>query len=507
MTNDIARGVARNTWILLVQYALTWGTNILAMMFLPRHLGPLSYGHFYVATTIVNMLRVVVEFGGNYVVPKEISRANDRSGAIVADAAAYRTLLGVLGFLTVILVVLTAGYHEEVNEGLIIIGASLLLHGAITVFTGLFQGREQMQFSSLATFVNRVVTNIAVIPAVIIHPAVWLVSLIGTVASTLQFGVLFGFGKRLVRNFPRPSLANVLKEARGGTTYFLFVLFSSVYFRVDSVMLSKMAPDVVVGWYGGAYRIFDMMNFFPYLYTIAVYPALSRLWKENPDLHRRTMQRSLELMILIALPVALGLFLTARPLVSFFYGLEAFGPTVVDLQLLSAGLLFLFVDMILGTTLLASDRQQQQALTALAAIPLNVGLNVVLIPYSQGRWGNGGIGSALATVVTEVIIMVSWVRLLPPGTLAGFRTPVVLKGVVAVAGMGAAAVGAEMVGLPRLPSAVFGVMVYGAFLILSKVFEPAEAAFLRSILSAEGISRAWKEMRLQGRGSSGKGDS
>jgi O-antigen/teichoic acid export membrane protein len=504
MTTDIARGVARNTWILLFQYALTWGTNIVAMMFLPRYLGPVSYGHFYVATAIINMFRVVVEYGGNYTVPKDTSRDLGNSRAIVADAITLRSLLGALSYIAVVVIVLAAQYDSEVKAGLLIIGLSLLVHGAITVLNALFQGHEKLQYSSLATFVNRVISNIGVVPAVVLLPAVWLVSLIGTIAAVLQFGVLSRYAKRLIGSVPRPSWHNIRREAGTGVTYFLFVMFSSVYFRIDTVMLSKMAPDAVTGWYGAAYRVFDMMNFFPYLFTVAVYPALSRLWKENVDQHRRAAQRSLEFMIIISIPVAAGLIITARPLVAFFFGLAAFGPTVVNLQILAVGLLFLFVDMVVGTTLMASDRQRQQAVLALCAIPFNIGLNLFLIPFAQQQWGNGGMGSALATVVTEATIMVFWFSLLPRGTMAGFRGRVVVKGCVAGIAMTVGAFGLVYFGVAELAAGVAGALAYVALLFLLRTFDEAERAFFRSILSARGIRQAVQSLRGGGRARSGE---
>jgi O-antigen/teichoic acid export membrane protein len=272
-------------------------------------------------------------------------------------------------------------------------------------------------------------------------------------------------------------------------------MFSSVYFRIDTVMLSKMAPHNVVGWYGAAYRVFDMMNFFPYLFTVAVYPVLSRLWKEDADQHRRAAQRSLEFMIVLSIPVAVGLIFGARPLVAFFFGLESYGPTIVNLQILAVGLLFLFVDMVVGTTLMASDRQRQQAILALCAIPFNIGLNLFLIPYAQQRWGNAGIGSAVATVATEATIMVFWLSLLPRGTMTGFRVPVILKGFAAGGVMSGAVIGMATLGIPEWSAVPAGLLVYLASLLAMKVFDPDEEAFFKSVLSIRGLGKAIKSLR------------
>ena len=80
---------------------------------------------------------------------------------------------------------------------------------------------------------------------------------------------------------------------------------------------------------------------------------------------------------------------------SLFYGLKEFEPTVHLLQIFSIGILLIYIDFVLLPLMFAFDRQRKLSIMAFAAMLLNIGLNLMMIPYFQARYGNGGIGAAL----------------------------------------------------------------------------------------------------------------
>jgi O-antigen/teichoic acid export membrane protein len=487
---SIVKGVARNTSVMLLQYMITWGASFVGMLFLPRYLGPVEYGRLYLATSLVALFRVLVEYGGNYLVAKDVSRSRETTGQIVVDAIALRLVLATFAFAGVITIALTAGYPGETNLLLAIVGAGLFGHGAIIVFSAAFQGHEKLRYSSAASIVNSVFGNVLSIIAVILWRRAWIIGLLGVMASTLQLATMVYYSRRIIASIPGVRWSGIFRHMQFGLSYFLFGIFSAVYYRIDTVMLSKMSPEEVVGWYGGAYKLFEAMNFFPFIFTTAVYPVLSRLWKQETTMHRRTTQKSLEFMILVGVPVTVGLVMFARIPVQILYGLEGYTPAVVVLQVLAGGLLFLFIDMVLGTALLASDRQRQQSMLALGAIPVNIGLNLLLIPYFQEVTGNGGIGAALATGLTEFAIMIVMFSILPGGVLAGFRVSVVFKS-LAGGGIMAAIAGALLAaGTPGGLCAIVAGLAYVPIIMMLGTLEPDENRFVRSLFTVTGFRSA-----------------
>ena len=217
-----------------------------------------------------------------------------------------------------------------------------------------------MGYTSVGAVAEKVLVSIAAISAIMLGGRAITVATIIVLGVVLDVAIMTGYSRRLVPKLPRVNWKNAFRQIKDGMPYFLFSIFGVIYYRIDTVMLSKMAPEEVVGWYGGAYRLFDSFNF-PYILTTAVYPVLSRLWKGDGDVHRRTTQKSLEIVILIGIPVSIAAIAFARPLIGIFYGLTAFAPSVILFQILLAGVLFLYVDMVLGTTLLSVDRQSRSS--------------------------------------------------------------------------------------------------------------------------------------------------
>jgi len=506
MYKDVVKGVARSTSIVMLQYVVTWGASFAAMMFIPRYLGPVEYGRLYLGLSIVSLFRVFVEYGGNYLVAKEVSRNPENTAQIVVDAVAFRLILAMLAFGGVLVTAWEGGYPAETNLILAITGLGLFGHGAVATLHAMLQGREHLEYSSAGSLANSLFGNLFSVIVVLVWRSTWMIAAIGVAASALQLAVMYAYARRFIPVLPRVRWNDAWRQVRDGVPYFFFAVFSTIYYRIDTVMLSKMTPEAVVGWYGAAYKLFEAMNFFPFIFSTVVYPVLSRLWQKEEALHRRTAQKSLEFMLLLGIPLSIGLIVFARLPVEILYGMEGYAPAVVLFQILAGGIVFLFVDMILGTLLLASDRQRSQSYLALAAIPVNIGLNLLMIPWYQEKTGNGAIGAAIATGVTEIFLMVAMIRLMPKGVMKGFRLSVVYKGIAAGGVMTAAVWSLSRAGAPAAASVIAAVCVYCSMIMLLRTLEPAEIKAVRMVLTPNGIRSVFRAM-LHGRDESGKSSS
>ncbi|MGA9362887.1 MAG: flippase [Bacteroidota bacterium] len=487
MFRDVVKGVAKNTTIMLFQQVITSGSTFVLMLFLPRYLGPVEYGRLYLAGSIAGILYVFVAYGGSYLIAKNVSRSPQSTPQLLVDGAGSRSAIALLCLAGMISFSYLVGYPWEVRQLLIIYGLSLLLQGPITTLYACYQGRELMQYTSAAAIAYVVPVTIVSIIALLMGAHAAVIAIITAAGAMLQLLVLARFARSMVTSLPRINWGGAIQQIKEGAPYFLFTAFSVVYYRLDTVLLSKMAPEAVVGWYGGARRMFESLNFLPFVFSVAIYPVLSRLWEEEKQTHKRTLQKSLEFMIIAGVPITVGVIGFAERLIQEFYGLGGYAPSVLVLQVLAAGLLLLYIDFVLGTTLLASDKQRQQSVLALLAIPFNAGLNFLLIPYFQVRVGNGGLGAAIATGMTELAVMIACLSLLPKGVLRGFRVIVVAKGAFAGVLMAGSLGLMRLVGLPWLAAALASLVIYFALLFLMKTFEPAERKFLQGLLTVQGL--------------------
>jgi O-antigen/teichoic acid export membrane protein len=482
MSTTVAESVTKNTSIMLGQYFITSTLSFVLMMFLPRYLGPIDYGRIVLANSIVGILRIFVEYGGGYLVAKDVARNRSASGQTIVDATVFRFFIALIAFAAAVGFCHWAQYPAEEQLIVAIVGVGLLWKGAMTVLVASYQGHESMQYTSVASITENVFMTIVGIAALLLGGKAVIIAIISVTSSFLNFSVLVAFSRKIVSAFPKVNWKAITGQFKEAAPYFLLAIFGTIYYRIDFLMLSKMAPEIVVGWYGGGYRLFDILNFFPIIFTAAVYPVLSRLWGQEEQTHKRTTQRSIQYMILLSIPVSIAAGVFANRAVKIIYGLPAYGPSINVLRILVMGLPFLFVDMVIGTTLLASNKQRQQSILALAAIPLNMGMNFFLIPYYQNHFGNGGLGAAIATVITEMFIMVVGISLMPKGIFKGFRYQAVWKGLVAGGVMALFLWIAWEAGFPWLLTAFLSPFVYGATLLSLKTFEPVEQNFFIKLM-------------------------
>jgi Na+-driven multidrug efflux pump len=134
--------------------------------------------------------------------------------------------------------------------------------------------------------------------------------------------------------------------------------------------------------------------------------------------------------------------------------------------------------IVMATIIAAVDRQSQWVGVLLAALLLDVVLNIPLIWFFDGSAGNGAIGAALAAVVAETSQIVFGLRLLPKGMLNGDLRRLLLK--VSAASGAMAGVMLLAGGLPGGIATVAGAgcLTYGLLLLAMKVIDPSTVRIL-----------------------------
>ncbi len=491
MNRDVATSVVRNTTIMMASQAITWISSFVLMMFLPKYLGSEEYGRLYVAISLTLMAQVFIDFGGQYLVAKEVSRSHKEAPGLVVNSGVVRSILWLVALAGMCTFALAAGYSKEVTVLIFILGCSKLWEAFERILTSCFQGVELMQYPCLGAIVERVFVTVAGVAALLAGGKAVIIALAMALSTLLNFAVVYRSGKRFFKPLPPAQWSEIKNLMKLSLPYFLYSIFSIIYYRIDAVMLSIMTPDTVVGWYGAAYRFFDILMFFPNIISTAIFPVMAKSWGKEMSTLAQTTQRSLEFVLLGGIPVTVIVFTYSRNIIEFFFGMKEYGPSVALLQILTVGLLLVYVDFVLGTTLFASDRQRQWTWTALLALFVNPALNLILIPYAQNSFGNGGAGAAVATILTEFLVMVMAVKFLPTGILDGLRTRVCAKAAAAGLAMTVVIIFLQSTGIQWMAGAAVSLAIYVVALVAFKTAEKSEVTFIRDFFSVQNLKRAF----------------
>ncbi len=466
---------------------ITYISSFVLMLFLPRYLGPEEYGRLYLGISITAMFSVFIDFGGRYSISKAVSRTPERAGQVMVDAAAFRSLFWVGSLVALVLFSFIVKYPPTVKIVILVLGIGILLENMRGVLWSFFQGIERMEYPSYGGIAYGVFLAAAGVIALLLGAnAVW-IAVIMVGAEVIYLAICLKFARRFVPAFPSIVWRDSIALIKEGVPYFLQSIFGIIYYRLDTIMLSLMTPAAVVGWYGASYKFFDTLMFVPNIYSIAIFPVLARLWQKENDAHARLTQKSIEYILIVGIPITVGTFAFSRQIIQILFGLRGYGPSIILLQIFALGSLLVYIDWVLGTVLLASDRQKFLSINAFLAIFVNLGLNYLFIPYFQLHHGNGGIGSAIATLITEFFIMCGMLYLVPRDILHSARISATLKAVASGCAMAGSVWLLRSGGAPWELQAVTACAIYVLALLAFKTFDSAERAFFRSWLNPRSL--------------------
>ncbi len=485
VNQDIGRSVARNVSVMFIAQAVTWVSSFVLLYYLPRYLGSEDFGRLYLALSIKMMLSLLIDFGGNYLIPKEVARSVKTGMHVLSNYLILRVILWVFSIGLILLISDMLGYSDHVHLLILILAIGKLWEGGTSALSAYYQGIERMEYPSIGNIIEKMLVAIFAVIALLMGGDSTAVAIIFTGGAFVNLVILAWFSRKTVRVTYKTDV-NMVSLLRSGMPFFLFSLFSVIYYRIDAIMISAMTSDMVTGWYGGAFRFFDIVMVLPLLYKTAIFPVFSKLWNNKEGVLESTVSESLRLMILLGFPTALLICIYASPVIHFFMGLEEYGPSVLILQIFAISIPIIYVDIILGSALMgAANRQKAWAVVGFVAIFVNIGVNFLLIPYTQASFGNGGIGAAVATLFTELFVMFCALFLVPSTYLKPFKAEYLIKPATASLVMVGAIYLLFQINLYWMISALFAVFIYTGTLFLLKTFNKDEQHLIRSFITAE----------------------
>lgn len=419
--------VGKNLSIMGFAQLFTWISSFVFLLFLPKYLGSKEFGLLFVALSVREIISMMIDFGGSHRIPKEIARDPSGNRQILSQYILLRVLIwgGVSGVLFGFGQLL--GLGDELMPLISIFLFANLFEGIAKTYRSFFQGIERMKIPSLSVIAEKVFVSVVSIGLLLSGADAAMIACVFTAGTLLHLLFLWTLsrGDVSIKFTWNPTFIGSIKLA---LPYFFWSLFSMIYFRIDALMLHAFSSQEVTGWYGGAYRFFDAVMILPALLKVALFPVFSRLAIDSEQRLSDVFEKSLRMVLLVAIPISALIYIAAAPIIDFFMGVEEYAPSIVILQIFCIGIPMMFADFILGSVLIGSaNRQSAWAVIGFTAILLNVSLNLWLIPLFQQMGGNGGAGAAISTVLTELFILGSAVILLPKRYYMSFDSRVYIR--------------------------------------------------------------------------------
>lgn len=393
------RRIARNIGFLLLGDTLSALLGILLVIFLARELGVAEYGKYIFAVAFTSLFLILADLGLNVLTIREIARDNRRANDYFTTISVTKLGLSVVMLGLVAIVVNLLDYPADTVTVVYIIGLMNVLGNFGLFCRSIFRAFEKMEYDALTRVVERLLVVGSALVVLFMGNGLEEVVLAMLLAQTLSLVFTLTI---CLRRFVKPKLLFDFSLAkrllRTSFPFAIAAIFATVILQTDSLMLSIMKGDEVVGWYGAAYRPIMGTLFLSAVFIGAIFPVLSRYFVTARENLVIAYEKSFKFLATLALPLGIGTMVIAERLIYFLYGGE-YANSIIILQILAWSASLVFVITLLGHTLAAIDKQVVDMRITGSCALLNVVLNLILIPNFSY------IGAAVASVTTQAIVL------------------------------------------------------------------------------------------------------
>lgn len=365
-----------------------------------RYLGVSGYGIVSFAISFTSILGIFLDFGISTYITREVAKDKSLIHKFVNNILVFKVLIAIILFILSVIILYLLGYSILTIVVTLIFSIETVFISMTFLFNAIFQAIEDLKYQSIGNILNSalLLCGILIIVGFSLGPiSVAIAYAVGFLGYFLC--MLHAYRKRF--GWPRFDFdygfikSVVINSAPFGLTNFFYM----IYFSIDIVMLSYLCGDYATGLYRSAYNIISIFTAFFAVYQGVAFPVMSKFFKESQDLLKVSYEMSVKYLLLFILPITVGVFFYARPLMDLIYS-NQYSLATTPMQILIWTVSFLFVNGAAATLLNAVDREIIVTRIYIAAAIFNVILNFILIPlYSYD-------GAAIATVFSEILITV-----------------------------------------------------------------------------------------------------
>lgn len=469
--------LARNTAYITIASVLQKVISFVYFTIVARNMGAEGTGKYFFALSFTTIFVVFVDLGLTNVLVREGAKSREKLQQYFSTVLSAKIFFGILSYTAIFVVINALGYPLETKYLVYVSGITMLFDSLHLTLYGILRSVGNLKYEALAIVGSQFFT--LVLGSIFLFlklPLIYLMIafLIPSFLNVFYVGVVVTkkYGFKFIPKYDPQIFKFIFKIA---IPFALAAIFSRVYGYIDSILLSKLAGDEVVGWYSIPYKVAYAFQFIPLALVAALYPRFSEYFVHNKEKLHYTFHQGVKYLLLISLPIVVGIGLLAEDIVVSVFTAEYLN-SILPLQILMVGVVFGFINMHFGALLNACNRQVTQTMFVGIVMVVNIILNIILIPEF------GAVGAAIAAVSGNMVLSVLNIFIIPKITAVNLTFLVKASAQISVAvGVMGAAVWYTDIYTNFVIAIIVGAVVYPTALFITRAItkeQLREAIFL-----------------------------
>lgn len=370
----------KNTFWLFLEKVLRLISALVVGVLVARYLGPEDFGLLNYAMSLVSFFITLSALGFDNIIVKKLILYRESKSTILGTAFKLKILTSILLLLVLIIALAKSNNSFELNLIIFVLATSAIFR-SFNVIEFYFQAEVQSRFVVFSNIVSLLLVAILKLYLIYINANLLYFAIAFTLdAIIVSIGLLFFYKKNGLRfrdwSFNKSVAKSLLSES---WPLILSGVVITIYMKIDQIMIKEMLGAKENGNYAAAVRISETWYFIPMVICNSLFPAIINSKNRNDGSYKKRLQSLFDLMVLIALFVAIPITFISEDLIFFLYG-ESYSEAVHVLTIHIWSGVFVTLGLASGKWFINENLQRLTFYRSLLGAVFNVILNLLLIP-------------------------------------------------------------------------------------------------------------------------------
>ncbi|MEH2416619.1 oligosaccharide flippase family protein [Nostoc sp.] len=305
-----------------------------------RTLGAEALGQYLLAYSYYFIFVGIASQGLKTLFTRELARDPQKTPVYLISGTWLQLIFSFFSYGALVIVVFLLPYSSKTSTICYIMGLTIIPFALSNITEAIFQAQEKMHLIAISTVPVYILRIIVMIWAMQLKYGIEYLGAILFFSETLILVIEWIFIIRLVKiewQIDGNFVFNTIKSAR---TFFAIEGMAVITGRIQILILSLLGNEFLVGLFGGIAQLLQPFTIIANSITLAMFPRFSKARQEGQDKQRQITENIIEILLMMALPLFIGLLFFGRGLLIFLYN-PSFAQANLALRITAASLIFL----------------------------------------------------------------------------------------------------------------------------------------------------------------------
>ena len=380
---------------------------LIVSMLTARYLGPSNFGLINYAASIVAFFLPIAQLGINNVLVHEFVNNPEEEGRILGTSLFATFLSALASILGVVTFTMVANHNEPTTIIVCALYSIMLIFQTLELTQYWFQSKYFSKYTSVISLSAYLIISAYKIFLLMTGKSIYWFAISNALDYMLIAIAMLITYKKLGGRPLSISFSTFKRLFSKSKHYIVTGLMIMVFAQTDKIMLKLMAGDTETGYYSAAFYCAGITGFVFAAIIDSVRPFVFESLKKSVQKFEESM--TMLFGIIIGLSLLQGIFMTllSSVIIYVLYGAEYMAAAPI-LSLVVWYTPFSYVGSVRNIWVLAENKQKYLWILNLSGALMNVVLNFIFIPL----WG--GVGAALASMITQLFTNVIMVIIIKP---------------------------------------------------------------------------------------------